>query len=504
MTDGEPKRGLSLREADRVLADMADQMLIGQANRYYEAGEWATALALYDTILERNPPIANKHALPLAIAHCRIELAEPQALGTLALPAIVVTGEQPETMRVMSVEHRIAALNDRGEFARASRLLRVVAGLEPRIAETYRVAVDPGLTGCAGLPASAAEPAFVRACGVSEPAIEALRRRHHGMRALLVTHHYATTRRHEIADNLVRSAIGFGFDVREEAVPIPGAVDAAQYLAAFERRLAEFAPALVVFEELVLRGMSEDGDRLADGLRAILRTARGRFGTRVVRCDADAWYPTAVAPDQLYGGLGDYLDLVQHHHAALLGDLPAGLRDSVFLCPFPTIQPALDGAPAAVARGCFVGAIHGAAISRLVWWTESGARGLPIDFRVNTRTREEAMSDLDYVRLLSSHRFALNFTRRATGARTLTARTIEVPMCGGLLVEENSADTPYFLAPGVHYAPFETLDDLAAVADALLSDDRRRRRMAADAHAWVSRYFGGDYFWGGMLARLWG
>jgi hypothetical protein len=498
MTGDPPKLGPTA--ADRVMADMADQMLIGQANRYYEAGEWTTARTLFASVCERNPPIAETHAVPLGLAHCRIELGEPPN----PVPAVVPTGGQAEAARVIRLSHRAVELCRDGAFARAAALLRLIGRFDPSIGETYRIAIDPGPTACAQLAADDAEPRFVRACGVTDPMVAAARERHRGTRALLLTHHYSTTRGYEIANNLVRSAAAFGLEVREAPVPLPGQPGADLYATELLQQIAAFKPALIVFEEFVFKGFSADGDLLADQLRTLLRTARDSLGVRVVRCDADSWYAAAYAADQLYAGIGEYLDLIQHHHVALLDEVPAALKDAVFCSPFPTILPIPDAAAVAVPRGCFAGSIHAAGISRLVWWAESGARALPIDFHVATQTRAQQMSDLDYVRLLGRHGFALNFTRRATGVRTMTARTIEVPLCGGVLVEENSGDTPYFLAPGSHYARFETLDDLAAVADRLLSDEPRRRRMAADAQAWVSRYYAGDYFWTGILARLWG
>jgi hypothetical protein len=322
------------------------------------------------------------------------------------------------------------------------------------------------------------------------------------MRALLLTHHYST-RSYEIANNLARSAERFGLTVREAPVPQPGMPGTDSYAVELLGMIIDFKPALILFEEFVLKGFTPEGDVLAEQVRTVLRTARETLGIRVARCDADSWYVAHYAPDQLYSGLGDYFDLVQHHHVPLLAAATPAQADAVFCCPFPTLLASFDRAADTVPRGCFVGGIHGAGSSRLVWWAESGMRGLPIDFKVNTRTRNEQMSDADYARLLHSHSFALNFTRRDTGVRTMTARTIEVPTCGGVLVEERSGDTPHFLVPGVHYAAFETLDDLAAVADRLLSDDRRRRQMAADGQAWVSKYFAGDYFWTGILARLW-
>lgn len=498
-SEGPPSRP----PGDQILADAADQMLVVAANRYYVAREWAGALSLFEAIQDRNPPIAAQLAVPLGIAHCRVELAAPDALSD-APPVLVPTGEPAEVERLIRLHHRAVELCSEGAFARAAQLLRLIAPLDAAIGETYRIAIAPGATACARLAVGRDEPAFVGACGVTEARVRATRERFAGLRALLLTRHYSTTRGYEIANNLVASAQRYGLEVREAPVSWAGAESAPRYAADLLQHLVDFKPALVLFEEFMLKGLSPAGDALADQLHTVLRTARESLGIKVVRCDADAWYAAAYAPDQLYAGLGDYLDVIQHHHVAALPPVPPAAAGSVFFCPFPTLLPEPAAPVDPVPRGCFVGSIHTAGISRLVWWAESGVRGLPIDFRVTTGSRTEQMSDADYVRLLAERAFALNFTHRGTGARTLTARSIEVPLCGGVLVEEQSDDTPYFMVPGVHYAPFETLDDLAAVADGLLSDAPRRRRMAADARAWVRRYYDGDYFWTGILTRLWG
>jgi hypothetical protein len=96
----------------------------------------------------------------------------------------------------------------------------------------------------------------------------------------------------------------------------------------------------------------------------------------------------------------------------------------------------------------------------------------------------------------------VNWTRRHTGVRIITGRSIETPLSGGLLLEEDSVDTRYFLTPGVHYEPFDTLADLRARVAALLADPVHCRHVAAAGEAWVKRYFSGDHFWAGLMDRL--
>ena len=46
-----------------------------------------------------------------------------------------------------------------------------------------------------------------------------------------------------------------------------------------------------------------------------------------------------------------------------------------------------------------------------------------------------------------------------------------------MLVEEHSEGTAFFMTPGTHYVPFETLDDLATLIPQLLADAPGRERL---------------------------
>ncbi len=186
-------------------------------------------------------------------------------------------------------------------------------------------------------------------------------------------------------------------------------------------------------------------------------------------------------------------------------------RAATFCYPWPhDIAAALTAPAGSVPRACFVGTIFSVNYPRLAWWAEAMVRDLPIDFMAwlpADQAVEDPMlcgqfTDADYLSRLQGYRVAINLTRRSSGAKILTQRTLDIPALGGLLLEEHSFDAAYFLKPGIHYLPFETLGDLGAAIDAMLSDDAKRQRMVDAGKAWVTRYFSGDHFWTGLLSRL--
>jgi hypothetical protein len=306
---------------------------------------------------------------------------------------------------------------------------------------------------------------------------------------------------HETNDNFVRSAERFGLTIKRIESRAPPGAPTAAYPAALADAISDFRPDLILYDELFLSGVSALPEP-ADAIASLLETVRWRDGVRVVMSYTDAWYVAAHDPESLFRHLGRCYDVVHHCHPGILDRGSDAERASVFCYTFPTIWPHPTVAAGSVARACFVGALHPGSIARLVWWSEGTRAGLPLDFIEARHDAAEQHSDLDYVNLLRRYQLSVNFTLRPTGVRILTARSIEVPLAGGVLVEEDNADTRYFMMPDAHYAPFETLPDLAALLPELLADATRRQRLAAAGHAWATTYFTGDHFWTGLLRRL--
>lgn len=490
--------GRSHRSADTTAADM----IVGLADRFYQQGEWSSALPLYRNAATMDPTGAADRALPLAIGHCSIELAAPGELDGLVLERAAPAETERERIIISRLRFRARRLCQAGDVVRASRLLRLLASYDRAIGETYRYSIDsgptPNLLGAAG-----SEPPFLAAAGLSEARVEAMRRRAAGRRMLLVYRRFfydVPGRENASIDLAIRTAARFGFEVRHlnSVLPDDGPARAA-FPAQLRAAIAEFRPDIIVYEELFESDPSAKDAAIAEETVAALAAARRTFGTAVVNCFYDAWQ---VPRERLFKGLGACVDLIVHFHPGALGSGSSTENAAVFCYMTPLELPAPTVAVGTVPRACFVGAVYDLNISRLVWWAEIARRGVRLDFLETDHGGPNQRTSQEYVDLLGAYQLSVNFTRRWTGVHIITGRTLEVPLAGGVLLEEASADSAYFLQPDAHYVPFLSLDDLAARIDALLDDPARRADLAAAGHRWAMKYFTGDYFWAGVTQLL--
>jgi len=474
---------------------------ISRADRCYLAQDWAAALALYESAERTAPALSAPLSLPLVIGHCRIELAEDAALLAPA-PVVAATHTAREQYAVKILRARALEMCRAGGFVRASQLLRLLAGYDAAIADAYRHGLQPGRSDRRRAPPDSSDPPFLHALGIAALPVDALKQTHRGERLLLVYRRFfpaADGRQSEVIHCLATSAARFGLAVTE--FTFPGA-DPAELAPALLRAVLELKPAIIVFDHQYPATRSAEAEILREQIEAVFAMAREQLGVRVVLSYMDAWQPMQNGPDALFRGLGHAYDLVQHGHPTALG---AGTREQntrayCYMLPAWGAEPSV--APGTVPRACFVGSITWFNVARLAWWAETARRGLPIDFLETLHHGGAPRSDQAYVDLLVQHQLALNFTRRADGPKIMTARSLEIPLAGGLLLEETSPNSAFFLTPDVHYVPFETIDDLAALLPALLADPARRERIRTAGHHWVKTYFTGDYFWAGMLHRL--
>ena len=470
------------------------------ADQRYVAHDWAGALALYQQARDAEPALAAPNALPLLIAHCRVELAaEPTALAAPDLPP--ATGSAREQALVKMVEGRALELCRAGDAVRAAVVLRLLVPYDTTMAETYRHALAPGRS-AASLASRAGEPPFLRALGIADLAIDALKATHRGKRVLLVYRKFypeGDPRQGEVINCLDVSATRFGLAVRRFAPPGDPSTIAPTLL----QTLLVEKPDLVVYDNQYPIGAGGDPDTVRDQIEAVLATVRRQLGVRVVVSYMDIWQQAEHGPATMFRGLGDAFDLVQHGHPAVLGAGTPEQNARTFCYVLPAWIPAASVPYGTVARACFVGGISWFNVARAVWWAETARRGLPIDFFESRHLEGPPRSDQAYADLFAQHQLALNFTRRSGGPTILTGRSLDIPLAGGVLVEEHSEGTAFFMTPGTHYVPFETLDDLATLIPDLLADAPRRERLRAAARAWVETYFTGDYFWAGILTRLW-
>jgi hypothetical protein len=488
----------------RNLAEATAAMVVSRADQAYAAGDWDAARTIYDHVASMHPALAERLALGLASGHCAIERADPAALEAWSGPYGPATGAAREVALAHDIRVRAMVYCRAGDFLRASTLLRLIAQVD----EPTRASYDDGLltrrSDCATMlqRPDDSPPGFITDFAIDALPLERLKEHHRGKRLLLVRRFGDTKQRYGVSDNLRRSATAFGLEVHEVfSVVQPGAASAA-YVPTLANMIESFRPDIIFWDELFLSGISAD-PAYADAIAALLEAVRRRFGLKVIKYYSDVWYVTRNAPHQLHEHLGRCYDLINHCHPAILDRGTAAERAAVFCCPAPAAIEPPTAEAGTIPRACFIGSIHtGGAAPRIVWWAEAARAGLPFDFIETHHDRSVQLSDLDYVNVLRRYQLSTTLTMRNTGARIFTGRVFDVPLAGGVLLEEHSHDTRYFMKPGVHYAAFETLPDLAALIPEMLADAPRRAAMTAASKAWVERYYTGDYYWAGMLSML--
>ncbi|MBI3513232.1 MAG: glycosyltransferase [Proteobacteria bacterium] len=390
-----------------------------------------------------------------------------------------------------------------GDFLRATVLLRYVAPVDQPTRAVYADGLLVRRWDWAKLLTTPDHepPGFITDYAIDALPIGHLKARHAGKRLLVVRRFAYTKEQYGVGDNLRRAAIRFGLVVHElDSVRLPGPAGDA-FIAELYRTIEDMRPSVIFWDELFLSGISAE-PRHRDDVAQLLATVRRRFGVRVIKYYGDVWYIMTHMPHQLFEQLGDCYDLVNHMHPAIRHVGTDAERQAVFCCPTPAeITPPTEPY-GTIPRACIIGSIHPGGIPRIVWWAECVRAGLPLDFIETFRHGPYQLSDQEYVNTLRRYQLSITLSLRDTGTRIFTGRAHDIPLAGGVLLEEHSEDTHYFLQAGVHYAAFETLPDLAALIPEMLADEARRQRIAAAAHAWVARYYTGDCYWAGTLSKL--
>jgi hypothetical protein len=494
--------------SDGPAAPAATDLLLAEADRRYIARDWAGALALYDEVGAREPARVRELALPIGIGHCRIERAEADRLGALALDPGPCPESERSTVFVTTARHRALELRSAGDIARAARLMRFLGGFDGPLSHAYVESIDRGRTVWAdrlGRPDEDATPEFLAATGLTDDAVSAAKRRHQGRRVLVAMPRYLA-RTYEVIDNLERAAEQFGLVIREFNTQGHQQRPEA-YAGSLLNAILEFRPDIVYYGDLFETDVAAYAPAFAEQISEVLSLARSTLGVRVVRYLQDGWHTASRVDGDLFAGLGSCVDLVVHQYPCVLDIGSAPQRAAVFCFPTPCRLPVSTVERGTIPRACFTGRIHEWAYARAVWWIETARLGLPIDWQVQLpwdteRLAEPPASDQDYADQLRHYAVSLSLVTRLNGMRIMPGRALETLLCGGTLLEEASPDTAYFLKPGRHYVAFETLADLQALIPALLADRPRRLALADEGQRWATKYFTGDYFWAGLLDKL--
>ena len=481
---------------------MAD--IIDVADELYRAHDWAAALEAYRLLADHDPETAVRGALPMAIGHCLIELADGDPDGIAAYYGKRVSPDV-QARRVVELRVRAVELARAGDFARTSRLLRFACGYDGLLAQIYADGMINGRTVCCGIPdapPSEAPPPFLAHLRTDAAMIAGHKARAAGQRLLVATRRsYAhdPARQYEFYDNVERTARDFGFTVSLfDTHAVPAGQSPELFATTLQGAIIDVRPDLIFYDELFYSGLSSQAG-MSEQVALVLQSAREVLGTRVIKGFPDAW---TVPGAEVYRGLGTAVDLVHHMHPTILGRASDAERAATVCLPWPHRLPAPTVPAGTVPRAAFAGSVHYGSIPRLFWWAELGRLGLPFDFHETNHASADQRTDQDYADLLRRYQVSVSLTRRSSGIGILCGRTIDIPIAGSCLLEEDCLDTRHFLTPGAHYLPFRTIADLADLMPRLLRDHAYRERLTAAGQAWVTKYFTGDYFWSEVLARL--
>lgn len=478
--------------------------LLAEADARADAGDWQRAIERLEDILAQDREWAEMQGVPLQLARCRVEAAAEAGLEAIEPPGGRRRGSEREQHLIQRVRIRAVELCRAGDSRRASRLLRLLADYDDAIRGT----LDDMLP--SGSPAAAqpivAGPSFLDDPTLSNAAVERAKQRFAGARVLIVYRQLFTDRPERCCDpvdNFDRSARRFGLttQVVNSHYP-PAGVDGAGYASWLQDQILSFRPQVILYDDLFETGVSAWNPEIADQLGAVLEGVRQHLGVRVVKSLLDAWYVQLCGQNRPFHGIGATVDLLHHLHPSLSWEQSAIERAVSFCYPMPFELPRPTVPWGTKARACFVGSISWASIARVVWRAEIGKRGLPFDFLESDHQAAVLRSDQDYANRFHEYQLSVNITRRSNGVRILLGRSIDIPLSEGVLLEEASPNSAYFLAPGIHYEPFTTLDELQGLIDDLLRSETRRRSLAREGNRWVTEHFTGDRFWAGLLARL--
>ncbi|MBI3513135.1 MAG: glycosyltransferase family 1 protein [Proteobacteria bacterium] len=473
--------------------------LVAHAEELYQQRSWVSAQLLYERITALDPSLAVRLSLPLASAHCAIETAKPDQLDDVVSERAAVIDRASLIGRLDQLRRRTGELCAAGDFRRASRLLRLTALYDWSIGYTYKTSITDTRSDCCALlarPPADRDPPFIAEQALSDDALARAVEGCRGMRLLLV---FPTTTPQAVRWTMSAEALGLALRTFDSWVPKPG-VSAEGYAASLEAEINDFRPAVIAFQNLFETGITSH-DAVADGVAAVLETARRKLGCRVVKILTDGWYQAGSGGT--YRGLGHAVDLVHHCHPTILERASADELAATFCYPLPSLLPQPSVAYDEIPRAAFAGGVDLVSPARLVWWAELGKRALPIDFDfwVSAGTPRPYVSEAEYANQLRRYRITINPTRRSTGATIMVGRSLETAVSGGFLLEEDSVDTAYFFKRGLHYMPFQTIGDIEEILGALFDDHERRARVAQAAQQWSRRYFTGQYFWAGLVSR---
>ncbi|MDO8608696.1 MAG: glycosyltransferase [Phaeospirillum sp.] len=163
----------------------------------------------------------------------------------------------------------------------------------------------------------------------------------------------------------------------------------------------------------------------------------------------------------------EIVDYVWNMFPALSLYRNSGMAEKVFEGPYP--MGGMSGSLTTPLTGHirFVGGIQLYNWHRAFWIAAAQSDRLRIEAQISSVV-DDGLSALDsyrdYFQRLEKTGCCLNFSMRLNESRILTGRAFEAILAGALLVQEETADMPYYFKAGEHYLSFATYAELREIA----------------------------------------
>src|SRR3989338_1992551 len=110
------------------------------------------------------------------------------------------------------------------------------------------------------------------------------------------------------------------------------------------------------------------------------------------------------------------------------------------------------------------------------------------------------LKTMDYAELFRKSKITLSFSR-AVFCHVINARPFEAMLCGAMVLEEESFETPKLYTPFVDYVPYFSNKDLLEKARYYLMHDEERAMIAHNGHLKTEKLYSAERFWRLLIAR---
>jgi hypothetical protein len=207
----------------------------------------------------------------------------------------------------------------------------------------------------------------------------------------------------------------------------------------------------------------------------------------------DAWQPQTKA---MMTSMMPYFDHIWCPMPSSMDDIAVVHRGNAILFPFPQ---GVSLSEISRIRGTahdrnsigFSGGIGLANPARINWVAALAPYGaVNVEISPHIYRNPDPVADyIEYLTRSAKHKTGLNFSVRYSGARVATGRGFEVPLVGGLLLQEYADDMRYYFTPDEHYLEFTDFGSLIDRVEWLACKPTEAAKLSAAGQNYFDNFY---------------